>query len=59
MYSKYHEIEAIVEDIIENVIIEAFEGSFSSKKECNVALDLLKTKLEELEDDIFDDFYDN
>jgi len=59
MYSKYHEIEAIVEDIIDNVIMDAFEGSFSSKKECKIALELLIAKLEEVDDDIFNNFYDN
>jgi hypothetical protein len=34
MYSKQHEIEAIVEDLIENTIMELFADSFSSKKEC-------------------------
>ena len=41
MYSKQNEIEAIVEDLIENTILELFADSLSSKKECEVALELL------------------
>ena len=59
MYSKYNEIEAIVEDLIENTILEAFGGSFSSKKECELALDILKEKLEELNVSVFKDLFDN
>ena len=44
MYSKYHEIEAIVEDIVDNVIM---------------ALELLITKMEEIDEDVFNNFFDN
>lgn len=59
MYSKQHEIEAIVEDLIENTVMELFADSFSSKKECEVALELLISKLEEFDPKIFKTFFDN
>ncbi len=59
MYSKQNEIEAIVEDLIDNTIIELFTDSFSSKKECEVALEILISKLEEFETDKFDELFDN
>jgi len=59
MYSKQHEIEAIVEDLIENNIIELFADSFSSKKECEVALVMLISKLEEFDLKAFKTFFDN
>ena len=59
MYSKYNEIEALVEDIIDNSIVTAFQDSFENKKECCVALELLIEKLSEIECRIFDNYYDN
>lgn len=59
MYSKQNEIEAIVEDLIENTIIELFADSFSSKKECEVALEILISKLEEFDTKVFKSFFDN
>lgn len=59
MYSKQNEIEAIVEDLIENTIMELFADSFSSKKECEVALELLISKLEEFDPKVFKTFFDN
>ena len=59
MYSKQNEIEAIVEDLIENTILELFADSFSSKKECEVALEMLIVKLEEFDTRSFKVFFDN
>jgi hypothetical protein len=59
MYSKQNEIEAIVEDLIENTIMELFADSFSSKKECELALEMLIFKLEEVDLKIFKTFFDN
>ena len=58
MYSKHNEIEAIVEDLIENTIIELFADSFSSKKECEVALEILIDKLEETNPKVFEEHFD-
>ena len=58
MYSKYNEIESIVEDLVENVIVELFADSLSSKKECELALDMLIEQLEELDPKIFKEFFD-
>jgi hypothetical protein len=58
MYSKHHEIEAIVEDLIENTIVDLLSHSFGTKKECIVALDLLKQKLEEFDEDVFDSLFE-
>ena len=58
MYSKQNEIEAIVEDLIENTILELFADSLSSKKECEVALELLIEKLEDLDPKVFKSLFD-
>ena len=57
MYSKQNEIEGIIEDLIENTIFELFVDSLSTKKECEVALEMLITKLEETDSSIFDTFF--
>jgi hypothetical protein len=59
MYSKQNEIEAIIEDLIENTIIELFQDSFSSKKECEIALEMLISKLEEFDTKEFKKYFDN
>lgn len=58
MHSKYNEIEAIVEDLVENTIVELFCDSFSTKKECEVALEILISKLEELDPKVFKECLD-
>lgn len=59
MYSKQNEIEAIIEDLIDNTIMDLFADSFSSKKECEVALEILISKLEEIDSNKFKAFFDN
>lgn len=59
MHSKRNEIEAIIEDLIENTIVELFADSFDSKRECEVALELLITKLEDYDTANFRAFFDN
>ena len=59
MYSKQNEIEAIVEDLIENTIFELFADSFSTKKECEIALEMLISKLEDFDTKSFNNFFDN
>jgi hypothetical protein len=59
MYSKRNEIEAIIEDLIDNTIIELLADSFSTKKECEIALEVLITKLEEYDTKNFKYFFDN
>lgn len=59
MCSKQNEIEAIVEDLIDNTILELFADSFSSKKECEIALEILISKLEDYDTKNFKDFFDN
>lgn len=58
MHSKQHEIEAIVEDLIDNTILELFADTFSSKKECGVALEILRQKLEDYDSASFKDYFD-
>lgn len=58
MYSKHNEIESIIEDLIENTIVELLADSLSSKKECEVALDMLIEKLEELDPKVFKRYFD-
>lgn len=59
MYSKQNEIEAIIEDLIENTITDLLVDSFSSKKECEIALEVLISKLEDFDTDNFKEFFDN
>lgn len=58
MYSKQHEIEAIVEDLIENAIVDLFSQSLSTKRECKVALEVLIEKLENFDETVFDSLFD-
>lgn len=58
MYSKQHEIEAVIEDLIENTIVNVFGDSFSSVKECEVAFEILQTKLEEFDVSVFKNLFD-
>lgn len=58
MYSKHNEIESIIEDLIENTIVELLADSLSSKKECEVALNMLIEKLEELDPKVFKKYFD-
>lgn len=58
MYSKHNEIESIIEDLIENTIIELFADSLSSRKECEIALEMLIEKLEDVDVKIFKNFFD-
>ena len=59
MYSKQNEMEAIVEDLIDNTIMDLFADNFSSKKDCEMALEVLISKLEELDTNRFKEFFDN
>jgi hypothetical protein len=58
MYSKHNEIEAIIEDLLENTILELLSDSLSSKKECETAIEMLIEKIEGLDPKIFDDYFD-
>lgn len=57
MNSKKFEIEALVEDLIEGVIIEEFVGSLNSAKECEAALEILIQKLEEFDPKDFKSYF--
>lgn len=59
MHSKYNEIQSLIEDLTENTIIEFFGESFSNKKECCVALDVLIDQLSNIECDVFAKYFDN
>jgi hypothetical protein len=58
MYSKDNEIEAIVEDLIENNIVDIIASSLDSPKECEVAIELLIEKLEEFDLSVFKTWFD-
>jgi hypothetical protein len=58
MYSKHNEIEALVEDLLENTILELLSDSLSSKKECEIALEMLIEKIESVDSKIFKDYFD-
>lgn len=58
MYSKQHKIDSIVEDLIQDLVIESFTSYLDNAKECDYALEVLKTKLEEFDTIIFKRFFD-
>ena len=58
MYSKQNEIESIVEDLIENTIVELLGDTLSSKKECELALEMLIEKLEAFDSENFKGYFD-
>lgn len=58
MISKQHEIEAKVEDFLDNTFLEIFADTFSSKRECGIALEILKDKLEDYDVNSFRDYFD-
>ena len=59
MYNRHHEIEAIVEDLIEHTIVDLFADSFSSKKDCEIALEILISKLEDFDPKEFKKYFDS
>jgi hypothetical protein len=58
MFSKHYELEEIVDDVLHNTIIEALGSTLESKKECDIAIEILREKLATLDDDVFDSFFD-
>lgn len=58
MYSKQHEIEAVIEDLIENTIVNTFGDFFSNAKECEIAFEILQNKLEEFDVCVFKNLFD-
>lgn len=58
MNLKLIEIEAIVEDLIDNIILEALCDSFETKEESAAALEMLKEKLDDVEPSVFDEIYE-
>ena len=57
MSTKQLEIEAIVEDLIDNTILELFADSFSNAKECEFAFEVLKQKLDEVDSAGFKEYF--
>jgi hypothetical protein len=57
MHSKYNELEATIEDLVEHTIVPFFQDTLASKKECIIALEMLKEQLEEFDCSVFDDFF--
>jgi len=57
MSTKQLEIEAIVEDLIDNTILELFADSFSNTKECEFAFEVLKQKLDEVDSASFKEYF--
>lgn len=58
MYNKQYEIEEIIEDLIENNIVNTLINSLASKKECEIAIEILRDKLDEFDSDVFLDFFE-
>lgn len=59
MNSKYYEIEAKMEELIEGTILLYFEESLDSRKDCLIALEMLVEQLTDLDTAVFKNFYDN
>ena len=58
MITKQHEIDSLVEELIENAIFDFFETNFYTKKTALYALEVLKQKLEEMDSDAFEELFD-
>jgi hypothetical protein len=58
MSIKRHEIEGIIEQVVESVIFEAFDSNFNSEEEISYALAVLKNKVDSLDVEDFDHLID-
>jgi hypothetical protein len=58
MSIKRHEIEGIIEQVVESVIFEAFDSNFNSEEEISYALAVLKNKVDNLDVEDFDHLID-
>lgn len=58
MINKRFEIESMVEEIIENRILEEFSCVFENQLECEIALEILKEKLDEFDPKVFKDLFE-
>ena len=58
MSLKKQEIESIIEQAVESIIFEAFDGNFSTEEEITYALDVLKNKVDNLDVDEFNHLLD-
>jgi ribosome maturation factor RimP len=56
MSSKRNEIEAIIEDVVENIIFEVFDNNFTTIPEVEFALEVLKDRIQNLDVDDFEHF---
>ena len=54
MSSKKHEIEAIIEEVIETIILDTFESNFTETDEVEFALAVLKDRVQNLEIEDFE-----
>jgi ribosome maturation factor RimP len=54
MSSKRNEIEAIIEDVVENIIFEVFDNNFTTIDEIDFALEVLKDRIQNLDVDDFE-----
>ena len=58
MNIRHGEIEVLMEDLIEGTIFDIFQAELNNKREGRVALEILKQKLEEVEQDTIDELFD-
>jgi hypothetical protein len=54
MSSRKHEIEAIIEEVIESIILDTFESNFTNTNEIEFALSVLKDRVQNLEVEDFE-----
>jgi hypothetical protein len=59
MSSKRHEIEAIIEEVIESIILDTFESNFTNLSEIEYALTVLKDRVQSLEVEDFEHLLDD
>lgn len=59
MSSKRHEIEVLIEEVIETIILDTFESNFTETSEIEFALAVLKDRVQNLEIEDFEHLLDD
>jgi hypothetical protein len=58
MITQQHEIDSLVEELIENEIFDFFQTNFYTRKTAAYAFEVLKQKLEEMDSEVFEELFD-
>ena len=59
MSSRRHEIEVIIEEVVESIILDTFESNFTNINEIEFALSVLKDRIQNLEIEDFEHLLDD